>query len=108
MITEVKNVTGEKIAARNVGSFERTFEEFLESFKAVVVSLVHIEPKGYNAQLRLCVEAGGKKYKVSQWDACEVGEEVMINSKEFTIKQEGKPDLIRYYLVADTISAPTQ
>lgn len=108
MITEVKNVTGEKIAARNVGSFERTFEAEMPDFKAIVLSLVHIEPKGYNAQLRLCVEAGGKKYKVSQWSECEVGEEVMIRSKEFTIKQDGKEDLVRYYLVAETISGPTQ
>lgn len=108
MITEVKNVAGEKIAARNVGSFERTFEEFLEDFKAVVSSLVHIEPKGYNAQLRLVCEANGKKYKISQWSECSVGEEVMISSKEFTIKAEGKPDLVRYYLTAEPISKPTQ
>lgn len=90
---------GAVIAARQSGGFERTFETYLEPFKAKVVAQVLLEPKGYSAQVRLVVEANGKKFKISQWEETSVGAEVTIYSKDFKIG-EGEKEQTRYFLFA--------
>ena len=100
MVTNVIEKKGEKITARQSGGgFERTFEEALEPFKGIVLSQVLIEPRGYSAQIRLVVEANGKKYKISQWEETSVGAEVLVSSKDFEVGEKDKK-VTRYFLVA--------
>ena len=108
MVTELKNQKDERIAARNGSSFVRTFETEMDNFKGIVKAQVLIEPKGYSAQVRLIVVANEKQYKVSQWNECSVGEEVVVSSKPFTIKDDKGAELTRYYLFAEPIQGPTQ
>ena len=100
MITNVIAEPKAKIEAK-IGSngFERTFEKALEPFQVKVESLSFIEQTNYPAQKRLICVSNSKKYKVSQWEACEVGSEMWVHSIPFKIKADGK-ELERYYLRA--------
>jgi len=79
---------GSVIAAKQSNSTANVSESSPETLVAKVIGTALFQPKGYPSNVRLVVEADGKRYKVSNWEECSPEQVVYLMRQSAEIEEK--------------------